>query len=66
MTTQQTFKNGKCSAFKPIRVKIWDSGFSIKCFKGKRTIVARPFYQDFLDMDLISFCDNCKEGEKPQ
>ena len=65
MTTQQTFKNGKCQAVKPIRVKIWDSGFSIKCIKGNKTIVGRPFYQEYLNMDLVCFCDNCKEAKKP-
>jgi hypothetical protein len=63
MTTQQTFKDGKCGHFKPIRVKIWDSGFSIKCMKGKKTIVGRPYYEDTLEYDLKSFCENCKEVE---
>ena len=61
MTTQQTFKDGKCHHYKPIRVKIWNSGFSIKCMKGKKTIVGRPFHQDSLDYDFASFCDNCEE-----
>ena len=61
MTTQQTFKDEKCHHYKPIRVKIWNSGFSIKCMKGKKTIVGRPFHQDSLDYDFASFCDNCEE-----
>jgi len=65
MTTQQTFKDGKCVAFKPIRVKIWDSGFSIKCMKGKKTIVVRPCCEDTLQFDLKSFCENCKEIAQP-
>jgi hypothetical protein len=56
------FKNGKCDAFKPIRIKRWDSGYSIKCMLGKGTIVVRPYNEDTLEHDLKSFCDNCKEG----
>jgi hypothetical protein len=58
------FKNGKCDAFKPIRIKRWDSGYSIKCMLGKGTIVVRPYNEDTLEYDLKSFCDNCKEAEE--
>ena len=57
------FKNGKCDAFKPIRIKRWDSGYSIKCMLGKGTIVVRPYNEDTLEYDLKSFCDNCKEAQ---
>jgi hypothetical protein len=63
MTTEIVFKNGKCGAFKPIRIKRWDSGFSIKCMLGKKTIVGRPYYEDTLQLDLVTFCDNCKEAK---
>ena len=54
---------GKCESFIPIRIKRWDSGFSIKCMKGKKTIVGRPYCEDTLEYDLKSFCDNCKEAQ---
>jgi len=63
MTTEIMFKNGKCESFKAIRIKRWDSGFSIKCMKGKKTIVGRPYYEDTLQFDLKSFCENCKEAK---
>lgn len=63
MTTEIVFTNGKCTAFKPIRFKRWDSGFSIKCMLGKKTIVGRPYCEDTLEYDLKSFCENCKEVE---
>jgi hypothetical protein len=62
MTTETYYKNGKCDAFEPIRIKRWDSGFSIKCMKGKKTVVGRPYYEDMLRLHLKSFCDNCKIG----
>ena len=61
MSTQQYFKDGKCEGFKPIRVKIWDSGFSIKCSIRKKTLVGRPFNQDFLNRDLANFCVGCEK-----
>jgi hypothetical protein len=63
MTTEIVYNEGRCANFKPIRIKRWDSGFSIKCMKGKKTIVGRPYYEDTLQFDLKSFCDNCKEAK---
>jgi hypothetical protein len=63
MTTVIMFKDGKCAAFKPIRIKHWDSGFSIKCMKGKKAIVGRPYYEDTLQFGLKTFCENCKEAK---
>jgi len=60
MSTEETFKDGKCG-FRNIRIKIWQSGFSIKCLKVRNTIVGRPYTQDNLKYDLTSFCDRCKE-----
>ena len=62
MTTYEFWKDGKCGSFKSIRVKVWDSGFSIKCFGGtKRALVGRPFSEEFMRHDLITFCDNCEK-----
>jgi hypothetical protein len=60
MTTEITFKDGKCAYIRPIRVKIWKGGFTIKCFKTKKTILVRPFNKESLDSDLAFFCENCK------
>jgi len=62
MTTSQYSKDGKCRHFKPIRVKIWDSGFSIKCVKSKKTLVGRPFNEYFLYRDLAFFCVGCEQA----
>jgi hypothetical protein len=62
MTTEMTFKDGKCG-FKNIRVKVWNSGFSVKCLKKRKTILGRPFIEDYLRMDLLTFCDNCDEAK---
>lgn len=63
MTTEITFKDGKCG-FRNIRIKRWSLGFSIKCVKGKKTVVGRPYIEDILRLDLITFCDNCKEAKE--
>jgi hypothetical protein len=60
MTTEIVFKDGQCG-FRNIRIKRWGSGFSIKCMKRKKTIVVRPYAEDHLQYDLITFCDSCKE-----
>ena len=60
MKAELTFKDGLCGS-KNIRVKVWKSGFSIKCLKGKRTIVGRPYVQDDLTFDLAIFCDVCRD-----
>ena len=59
MTAVQIFKDGKCGDLKPIRLKVWASGYSLKCFKGKRTSVVRPFDVESLSYDLATFCDRC-------
>lgn len=63
MTTETSWIDGKCG-YTRIRVKKWKAGFSIKCWKGQKTMVGRPFNEDFLKKDLLYWCDNCKETQK--
>ena len=63
MTTEITFKEGKCGT-RNIRVKIWDSGFSVKCLKHLHTIVGRPYTEKFLRYDLLTFCDDCTDNTR--
>jgi len=65
MTTYEVWKDGKCSTTKAVRVKVWDAGFSIKCFGGtKRALVSRPFDKESLDFDLKTFCDECEKAKE--
>ena len=61
MTTEIIHKDAPCG--KQIRVKRWQQGYSIKCLQGKKTMVGRPYYEDYYQPDLKVFCQGCEKAK---
>lgn len=58
MTTEIVHTDGKCG--KQFRIKRWNQGYSIKCLQKQKTIVCRPYYEDYYQGDLKMFCEGCE------
>lgn len=62
MTTEIIYKDAPCG--KQFRVKRWETGYSVKCLHKRKTIVVRPYDEEFYQKDLNLFCTGCEKAKR--
>ena len=59
--SEEVYTEGQCK--RPLRLKHWKSGFSVKCVEGVRTFMGTPFDPEAYAYGFATFCSDCPDRE---